>query len=509
MPHELILQVLTLDGQPVEAEPIRFEPLGGTIGRSPECTMVLADESRSVSRVHAHIRFSNGAFEFQQTADNFSQLNGQAVDPLVPVALANGDLLSIGQFLVEVTEAASAAREALLGKTNLFIKPSSVRSLGAASATSFATSAPTSASASAPATATASATAATTALRAVPREAYSFDASDRASELHPQSSTHAVATHAMSAASGAFPPALDAFLQPRNASPAATHSAHRTGAPLPSSASDGARTTIPDDYDFTSDPGQGGLAAVASKGTSNVGAAAASTTLSTTPLMPPSPSPSSTTSPAVADADAASNAILAALCEGLGVANDVRFATLDPHAFALLAGQMLRASLGSAIDVLRSRAIVKREAGMEATMIVARENNPLKFFPDVDAALPVMLGNRPGAYLPPVQAIQEAFADIHTHELGMLAGISASLADQLLQLDPDHISDAATPSAMQRMFGKQKVAAWDVFVERQATLRTALDESAGALSSEAFRGAYQAQVDGHQSIKGGVYRAAK
>jgi predicted component of type VI protein secretion system len=121
-----------------------------------------------------------------------------------------------------------------------------------------------------------------------------------------------------------------------------------------------------------------------------------------------------------------------------------------------------------------------------------------------------MLANRMGAYLPPVQAIQEAFADIQAHELGMLAGIAASLTDQLAQLDPEDIAQTAeAPAALNRMLRNPKVAAWDLFVARHAALRTGLDESAGALSSDAFRRAYQAQVDGHLSVKANDYRAAK
>jgi len=491
MSHELILQVLTVDGQPVTAEPIRFETLGGTIGRSPECTMVLADESRSVSRVHAHVRFSNDIFEFQQTAGNFSLVNGRTVDPLVPVALADGDRLTIGLFEVDVADSRSAERRDLLGKTNLFIKPPAAgHDLARMGDVLPAMQTPRAAGA----------------LASGPSALMGYGSS----ETTPGRNN-----------------GLDDFLQTRPVS-----SARTANLGAGSTAGGGAHLTIPDDYDFFGDDTSvspphiaanlpsapfiasapvaqngavgravSGTVAAAFVGTESAAIPAAFATPTAVPAPPPESAPTSGSAP---------DAIFTALLEGLGVANDARFQQLDPPTFALLAGQLLRVSLSSAIDVLRSRAIVKREAGMEATMIVARENNPLKFFPDVQAALPVMLANRIGAYLPPVQAIQEAFADIQAHELGMLAGIAASLTDQLAQLDPEDIAHAAeAPAALNRMLRNPKVAAWDLFVARHASLRTGLDESAGALSSDAFRRAYQAQVDGHLSVKASDYRAAK
>jgi FHA domain-containing protein/type VI secretion system protein len=81
------------------------------------------------------------------------------------------------------------------------------------------------------------------------------------------------------------------------------------------------------------------------------------------------------------------------LLEGLGLEAS-RPPNLPEPEFARLIGEMLRESLRGTMAVLRARSMTKREARLDTTMIVARDNNPLKFFPDVDSALAQMLTGR-------------------------------------------------------------------------------------------------------------------
>ena len=72
-------------------------------------------------------------------------------------------------------------------------------------------------------------------------------------------------------------------------------------------------------------------------------------------------------------------------------------------------------------------AALKREMRAELTMIVSRENNPLKFSPNVDVALQHLLGPPAPGFMPAAPAVRDAFDDLRAHQLGVMAGMRAAL----------------------------------------------------------------------------------
>ncbi|MBV9749926.1 MAG: type VI secretion system-associated FHA domain protein TagH, partial [Acetobacteraceae bacterium] len=143
------------------------------------------------------------------------------------------------------------------------------------------------------------------------------------------------------------------------------------------------------------------------------------------------PPASASTQPA---ADAAR--LLAAFLAGAGVPN-LPVAQQDPEAFLRAAGELFRAMVEGLRDVLISRSTVKSEFRVEQTMLRARDNNPLKFSvtaEDTTAAL--LQPSRPG-YKPPLDATREAFADVRSHELALMAGVQTALIALLRRFDPD------------------------------------------------------------------------
>jgi FHA domain-containing protein/type VI secretion system protein len=157
---------------------------------------------------------------------------------------------------------------------------------------------------------------------------------------------------------------------------------------------------------------------------------------------------------------------------------------------------MLREALAGTMGVLRSRSATKREARLEVTMIVARDNNPLKFFPDVDGALAQMLSGRGGGYLSPGEAIGQAFGDIQAHELAVLAGMRAAFAHMLGRFDPAEIA-ARLPEGgvIDKVLSNRKARLWDLFVETQAETVREADEDFQNLFGRVFNGAYEAQIE--------------
>lgn len=85
---------------------------GGTIGRSPDCTLVLVDEKRAVSRVHAEFSFRDGSYHVVDQGTNPLKVNGVPLGKGNVSAIRHGDRLNIGPYEVEIREQGGAAAPA-------------------------------------------------------------------------------------------------------------------------------------------------------------------------------------------------------------------------------------------------------------------------------------------------------------------------------------------------------------------------------------------------------------
>lgn len=88
--------------------PSSFGPEGGTIGRSVDCTMVVPDPGKYISRVHANINFTAGAYSLKV----LSKVNPVIVNN-VPISfeesqeLKDGDVITLGDYEFRVSLATS------------------------------------------------------------------------------------------------------------------------------------------------------------------------------------------------------------------------------------------------------------------------------------------------------------------------------------------------------------------------------------------------------------------
>jgi type VI secretion system protein len=198
-------------------------------------------------------------------------------------------------------------------------------------------------------------------------------------------------------------------------------------------------------------------------------------------------------------------ALIDALIEGLGIEPSA-VSDVEPADLARLVGAMLREATQGAMATLRSRAMTKRETRMAMTMIEERDNNPLKFFPDADRALAQMLGARDNGYLPPQEAMRAAFRDIQTHELAMVAGMRAALAHAMERIDPAAIERSLEPPrGLDALIGNRPRRLWQRFVETWEHVARDADDAGDDIQrsfGEPFSRAYQAQLDALHSSKG-------
>jgi len=156
-------------------------------------------------------------------------------------------------------------------------------------------------------------------------------------------------------------------------------------------------------------------------------------------------------------------------------------------------GQILRVVVSGLMDVLRSRQQIKDEFRMRMTHFRPADNNPLKFSANVDDALHNLLVKRNQAYLGPVEAFEDAFADLRKHQIAMLAGMRVAFEGMLAEFDPER---------MQQEFDRQlnkglvpaKLRYWDLFRERRDEIVKDPEASFRRLFGEEFARAYEEQL---------------
>jgi FHA domain-containing protein len=181
-----------------------------------------------------------------------------------------------------------------------------------------------------------------------------------------------------------------------------------------------------------------------------------------------------------------------ALQHGLGVATG----GLEPE-HARRAGELLRAMTGGTLQLLTARMVAKRELGASATQLRTRENNPLKFSPDVDAALSHLLGPAERGFLEPQAAVAEAFDDLRAHQVALLAGMRAALDTVMSRFDPKALEQRLAPSgALENLIpANRRARLWSAYAEEYVRIVSEIEDDFDTLLGSAFLKAYQDQLD--------------
>lgn len=214
----------------------------------------------------------------------------------------------------------------------------------------------------------------------------------------------------------------------------------------------------------------------------------------------PASAPAPTAAPvrqavAVGAAQDDADALLAAFREGLA-APGLNIDRLTPDLMRLI-GQLMHACASGTVDLLVARAALKREVRAEATMIVARENNPLKFSPTAEAALQHLLSPPTRGFMPAAQAMEDAFNDLRAHQFGFVAGMRAALAGMLERFDPAELEGMLTQRSglMSLLPGSRKARMWEIFTEHYAQISEEAEDDFHSLFGKAFLQAYEEHID--------------
>lgn len=212
------------------------------------------------------------------------------------------------------------------------------------------------------------------------------------------------------------------------------------------------------------------------------------------------PSPVAATPVPVAappSAPASSDELFKAFLEGAGVPDVAGQQPLDAEAMRRL-GRLMRAFTDGTIELLSSRAMLKREVRAEITMIVDEENNPFKILPNGRAVLMQMFGARMPGFLSPEAAVHDALGDLQSHQLGMVAGMRAALLTVLKRFDPAALN-TATPHdgglGEKLLPGGREARLWRQLQKLHAETTAAVEDDFQAVFGRAFQQAYDKEME--------------
>jgi len=453
-----------------------FGPGGGTVGRAAQCDLILPDETNLVSRRHFEVVYRDGAFEAVDLSANGLFLNG-AAEPVGngnAARLKQGDRLGVGDYelTVERLTTGGAAGDFPEAERSFHGNPFASGGAGAA-----ATPPP----------------------------------GDRRAEEPPAPPERDAGRDPFGLPEGL---ARDPFdLLEENESSDWPRSAGRSPvAPsIGAEADDPEADTplIPDDYDPLADldlPAGEGAEPDHTPGwnmpLSDVmkpAAKPAAQAPDPEPAPEPEPEPRPEAAPARASAPAPSarpepapgdaGEAMAAFWQAAGI-DPARLSGNEggPEHAGRLFGVMVRGLW----EMLRARMAFKEEFRVERTMLGAADNNPLKFAIDEAQAIEGLARPASRGFMAPERAVEEAFDDIRTHEMALVAAMHRALAHVLEEFDPEGLeSRLEGMSLLDALPGGRRARYWDLYLKHYTEIaRKAEDIFEGALGRE-FVTAYE------------------
>ncbi|HKT95147.1 MAG TPA: type VI secretion system-associated FHA domain protein TagH [Paraburkholderia sp.] len=455
------LTVIEYAGEPVPTETsVVFHAPGGTIGRNADNQMVLPDETRQVSRLQALLQIDGEHCVLKNLSSvSVVEINDMPLEYTEEHALESGDAIRIGPYVLRAQAGASGAdgmAEVAHEAHSAQVTSASAREREKRAGASRAPS-PSRDS-------------------AAPKESAPPIPTDPLALFAPTSRDEAdLARPAAQRASTQTAPPRTAPARARSMDARATLFS-KTGTERESPA----RPPQPRAYEPALEP------TLASKQNAASPPAPAQAAKRAAPTAAPADTQTSAPTPDSADA------LLSAFLRGAGLDK----ATCDWSTEQLhTAGQLLALFANGTVELLSSRSILKREVKADMTVLLDRENNPLKLLPDGSAALRQMFGLPFPGFMTPPSAVEDAFHDLQAHQIAMVAGMRAALNDVLLRFSPERLAERDIPSRYEAYLPLlRKLRLWNRYERMHHETMLAVEDDFSAVFGRSFLRAYDDEV---------------
>ncbi|MES2049627.1 MAG: type VI secretion system-associated FHA domain protein TagH [Pseudomonadota bacterium] len=202
---------------------------------------------------------------------------------------------------------------------------------------------------------------------------------------------------------------------------------------------------------------------------------------------------------AVESVEVTQQELFEAFLKGAGIADQAQEmanrSKLTPELMEML-GKLLSVSIHGTHSLLQNRSLVKREVNADATMIVMRNNNPLKFLQKADAVVLQMLRKRMPGFMAPVEAMQEAYRDLQAHHSAMLVGFHSAQEDGIERFDPAKIEhQLGEANLTEKLFpSTRKAKMWAQLVEIYQGIKKERASQNKTFFGNVFLNAYEAEI---------------
>ena len=448
----LKIQIVSFGSEPVEGEPpVVFDMTGGSIGRSQDNVLVLPDESKCISRSHAHISYENGRYYLVDTSKNCSLIVNRDIRLQSESAeLYDGDRIRIGDYemSVSIKEARQYAPEAPSGQTSQpmdFSKGSDCIFDDEFNIDDFFKDSVVIKRPSSPEP--------DPLLKILDEEAPDIEpVSTYPLEPDTETSSHSVVNLLDDAAEPPSQPAVE----PIEATEFLSSSVVKP---------DGAAVPV-------SSPAVNSSVAAEAK-------------------SQPEVKPHEAAPPATPQAG---GELFDLFLQGARMQKPGYVKEEDIPDVMVSLGAVFRELVKGLWSVLRGRAQEKSELRAEMTSICQVNNNPLKFSPALEDALGNLIKRQHPAFMEPVDAAHDGFEDIMYHNLGMSAGVQASLIELLNRFDPERFAE----KHKEKFSLSKKSKCWDDFCQSYGKLR---EEASEDFFGKVFVKAYEEQIERLRSTK--------
>lgn len=185
--------------------------------------------------------------------------------------------------------------------------------------------------------------------------------------------------------------------------------------------------------------------------------------------------------------------LVQAFLRGAGLDDNTVAVELDAE-FMEMIGKILSVSIQGAVDQTKMRTLVKREVNADVTMVVVRGNNPIKFLEDGQTVLMQMLRKKMPGFMAPVEAVKDAYESLYVHQLAVVAGMRAMVADMLEKLDPQSGADDSASFINNLFSANRKIRHMEDLAERYRKVCNEYRGDGAPLFGQAFLEAYERET---------------
>ena len=187
--------------------------------------------------------------------------------------------------------------------------------------------------------------------------------------------------------------------------------------------------------------------------------------------------------------------------DGLGISRVELEAAVSRPEMLMNAGQMLREFVKGSTDLLSSRADLKNTFKLDQTLMLPRQNNPLKFSVDTTELLKTLLTGKQADQLSATDSVREVCRDLAHHQNAFIDAMNSAFIDFADRFDPTELQqdfDRTLGGGIFSFFNKMKY--WDLFGELYPIMTEKGGNRFPRMFGEEFVAAYERQVAEFQRL---------